>query len=74
MSVNQMIVEALQLPSHVRAFLAEKLLESLDYDEEFSISDEWLAEVQKRSREIDEGVVTLISADQVFAELRGRFA
>jgi hypothetical protein len=74
MSVNQMLVEALAFPAHVRAFIAEKLLESLDYEEDFPVSGEWLTEMRQRAREIDEGVVTLIPADQVFVELRGRFA
>ena len=74
MSVNQMLAEALTLPAHVRGFIAEKLLESLDYEEDFQLSEEWLNEVRRRAREIDEGIVTTIPASQVFAELRQGFA
>jgi putative addiction module component (TIGR02574 family) len=74
MSVNQVLNEVLAQPSHIRAFIAEKLLESLDHEEGFAVSEEWLAEVQRRAREIDDGLVKLIPAEQVFAELRRRFA
>jgi len=60
--------EALQLPREARALLAEKLLESLDLDEPFEISEEWRREIARRCREIDEGEVELIPGDQVLRE------
>lgn len=57
--------EALQLPREARALIAEKLLESLDLDEPFELSDEWRQEIARRCREIDEGAVDLVPADQV---------
>ncbi len=60
--------EALQLPREARALLAEKLLESLDLDEPFEISEEWSREITRRCREIDEGEVELIPGDQVLRE------
>jgi putative addiction module component (TIGR02574 family) len=60
--------EALQLPREARALIAEKLLESLDLDEPFELSDEWRQEIARRCREIDQGAVDLVPADQVLKE------
>jgi putative addiction module component (TIGR02574 family) len=68
MSTQEVINRALQLPRPTRALLAEKLLESLDFGDEFPLSAEWQAEIHRRCGEIDRGEVALIPADQVFAE------
>ncbi|HAK93964.1 MAG TPA: addiction module antitoxin RelB [Planctomycetes bacterium] len=60
--------EALRLPREARAFLAEKLLESLDLDESVPLSPEWQEEICRRCRELDEGKVTLIPAEEVLRE------
>ena len=67
--IERIAEKALKLPSAARASLAEILLESLDYEEDFLISDEWTNEIQKRCREIDEGKTQLISADDAMAQL-----
>ena len=64
--------QALELPSQVRAFIAEKLLESLDFEEPFDLSSEWKDEIGKRCRQIDEGRVQLTPADRVLAEAAKR--
>lgn len=56
----------------MRAFIAEKLLESLDYEEPFDLSSEWKDEISKRCRQIDGGQVQLISGDKVFTEAAKR--
>lgn len=61
--------DVLNLPREQRAFLAEKLLESLDLDEEFPVGDEWRAEIARRCQELDEGRVDLIPGDEVFDEV-----
>ena len=66
------MTEALQLPREVRALIAEKLLESLDVDEPFKISQEWKEEIARRCREIDEGTVDLIPGDEVLKEAAER--
>ena len=66
---DSIIEEALHLPRESRALLAEKLLESLDYEEGFVVSPEWTEEIGRRCREIDEGTATLVSSEQVFKEL-----
>ena len=53
--IHDLVNEALALPEASRAFLAEKLLESLDYDEDFTVSDEWREEIRRRCKELDDG-------------------
>lgn len=65
--IDKIIAEALDLPSPLRAFIAAKLLESLDVDGARELSPEWKEEIRKRCREIDEGTVHLAEADEVFA-------
>jgi putative addiction module component (TIGR02574 family) len=71
--IEEVAEKALKLPSAARASLAEMLLESLDYEEDFLISDEWMNEIQKRCREIDEGRVQLISAEDALAQLQRKY-
>ena len=66
---ESIIEEVLHLPRESRALLAEKLLESLDHEEEFVVSPQWMDEIRKRCREIDAGIVALASSEEVFEEL-----
>lgn len=68
--IEDIAERALKLPTTTRASLAEILLESLDHEEDFLISKEWMNEIQKRCREIDEGKVKLIPAEDTVAQLR----
>jgi putative addiction module component (TIGR02574 family) len=70
--IEHVMKQALELPSQVRAFLAEKLLESLDFEEPFELSSEWKEEISRRCREMDEGEVQLASSDSVFTEAAKR--
>ena len=63
--------EALELPREARALIAEKLLESLDFEEPFEVSSEWRDEIARRCREIDAGTASLIPGDQVLKEASG---
>jgi putative addiction module component (TIGR02574 family) len=68
---NEKVIEqALKLPKEVRAFLAEKLLESLDFQEDFEVPPEWREEIRRRCQDLDEGRAELIPGDQVFEELK----
>ncbi len=60
--------KALELPREARALIAEKLLESLDFEEPFETSREWHEEIARRCREIDEGAVDLVPGDNVLKE------
>ena len=65
---EKIINDVLSLPMQTRAYLAEILLESLD-NEKFELSPEWKEEIKKRCKEIDDGIVDLIPAEQVFKEI-----
>lgn len=67
-SVERIVSEALGLPPEARAFVAEKLIESLDAEPGGELSPAWREEVRKRCREVDDGLVKLRDADDVFAK------
>jgi putative addiction module component (TIGR02574 family) len=66
-AIDTVIAEALSLSPQARAFVAEKLIESLESEEKVVLSPAWKEEVRKRCREIDEGSVILSDAEDVFA-------
>ncbi len=68
--IKEILQHTMELPRHLRAYLAEMLLESLDFEEDFPIQEEWMQEIMTRCREIDEGRVELIEAEQGLAQLR----
>ena len=57
-----------------RAYLAEILLESLDYEEDFEISKEWINVIKNRCCEIDNGTVELISGTKGLENLKNKYA
>ncbi len=72
--IKDIVDSVLALPVNSRAYIAEVLLESLDFEEDFQISDEWLKEINKRCREIDEGKVELIPGDERLAQLQNKYS
>jgi putative addiction module component (TIGR02574 family) len=64
--------EVLHLPLPERSRLANRLLESLDDAED--MSEEWLLEIQHRSRSIDDGTAILVPHDQVMENARDRIS
>jgi|WetSurMetagenome_2_1015567.scaffolds.fasta_scaffold936376_1 putative addiction module component (TIGR02574 family) len=62
----QILENALNLPPEARAFLAEKLLESLDAGSDFHLGEEWRQEIARRCLQIDQGSITLIPAEEIF--------
>lgn len=68
MTVDKIVAEALGLSPQARAFLAERLIESLDAAPGTEISHAWREEIRKRCREVDEGLVELRDAADVFAK------
>ena len=65
MKLKQIIDNALLLSEEERANLAMKLLLSLEGDSEGEMADQWLAEANRRARDLDNGNVQPISADDV---------
>ena len=64
---EKIITEALQLPTSLRALVAERLIESLDQDESGDISPQWREEIALRCHEIDTQLVELVPAETVMA-------
>jgi len=62
-------VLALNLSLSDRANLAEKLLESLEVNDDFQISDIWIQECNRRVNEIESGQST-VAAEDAFEKLR----
>lgn len=71
--IEQIINNAMELSSTSRAYLAEKLLESLDFEEDFKVKDEWMDEIKKRCQEIDDGSVKLIPGEEGLSQLQKKF-
>ncbi|MDI6448041.1 addiction module protein [Anaerobaca lacustris] len=70
--LDKIMSEAMDLPTPLRAFLAARLIESLDADGAPELSDAWRQEVRRRCREIDEGTVRLVDAEEAFARADAR--
>ncbi len=62
--------EALLLPQEDRAKLAQKLLLSLDTLSEEESKQAWFVEADRRARELDNGDVQPISAEEVRRKAR----
>ena len=73
-TAEKLVSEALGLPSPIRAFVAEQLIESLDTDTATDLSPEWKEEIEKRCREVDAGTVNLIPAAEVFEKAYARLS
>ncbi len=71
---KKLLDEALRLEPTTRAFIAETLLESLDFEDDFPISQEWMEELRRRCDEIDQGKSKLIEGKSVINELRGKYS
>lgn len=61
----------LQLPQTERAHLAERLLASLDEDDEILVA--WIAEAERRADALAKGDTTCMPLDQAMAKARAGF-
>lgn len=68
-SSEKLVAQVLSLPAQSRAYLAEKLIESLEIEAGAELDDNWKNEVARRCREIDEGHVEPIPSDKAFARV-----
>ena len=69
-AVTELMQDVLKLPRAERSFLARKLLESLETEENFGSGE--LEVFQNRSREIREGSVKPLTLDQLQREVSAR--
>ncbi len=70
--IKEIKEEALRLPSHERAQLAEHLISSLDEEEDLEAEKLWIEEAERRYREYKEGKVKAKPSDLVFKEARSK--
>ncbi len=71
---KKILEDAMRLEPTTRALIAETLLESLDFEEDFAISQAWREEIRRRCEEIDSGKARLIDSDTVMTELRSKYS
>jgi putative addiction module component (TIGR02574 family) len=65
---------AFELPVEERGQLAEELMDSIRTAEELEVDRAWAIEIRRRLAEIEAGTAKLIPAEQVFAELKAKYA
>nr|MDO8118722.1 addiction module protein [Candidatus Sigynarchaeota archaeon] len=64
--------QALELPVEERAQLIERLIRSLDEEEDPNAEKAWIAEARRRHEELQRGEVSGKPAEQVLKEARSR--
>ncbi|NJL60997.1 MAG: addiction module protein [Methylacidiphilales bacterium] len=69
-SIEQLTEEILSLPSESRALLADKLVESLEFDTDSVIQAVWVAEAKRRRDEVRNGSIQPISGEDALAQVR----
>ncbi|HCC57996.1 MAG TPA: hypothetical protein DEQ47_12210 [Solibacterales bacterium] len=68
MLAEELIAEALRLPRPERAQAAEELLSSLEESED-EVAAAWAPELERRAREVAEGLVEPIDAETALNEI-----
>lgn len=69
-SIEQLTEEILSLPSASRALLADKLVESLEFDTDSTIQAVWVTEAKRRRDEVRNGSVQTIPGEEALAQVR----
>jgi hypothetical protein len=70
MTVEQIAMEALSLPSEARALLADRLVESLDPAEDGQVRRLWAAEALRRRDEVRKGLAKTIPGEEALERVR----
>ena len=70
LTLDQITEEAIKLPPASRALLADKLVQSLESEDEGEIQQLWSSEAIRRRDEIRSGQVQPIPGEQVIDEVR----
>jgi Putative addiction module component len=69
-TIEQLTEEILSLPSASRALLADKLVESLEFDTGSAIQAVWVSEAKTRRNQVRDGSVEAISGEDALAQVR----
>jgi putative addiction module component (TIGR02574 family) len=72
-SEKDLLTDVLALPAEERARMAHELLVSLDEREDPDAADAWLAELEQRAREVENGTAELEDWDVVRERLAQRW-
>jgi len=70
MTIEQLTVELLGLPTQYRALLAEKLIASLDDKVVPDTETLWIKEAERRFKEIQDGIAVCRPAEDVLRDAR----
>lgn len=70
MDLQKIENEALHLPKGERASLIQSLVLSFDTPTPQELREDWLAEAQSRSEELDNGMVTPVPSNEVLKRAR----
>jgi len=73
MKPRDLIAEAISLPVEERAIVVDSILRSLNSPDD-DLDRQWIAEAERRLDEVRTGCMKTIPGDQVFAQIRKRFA
>ncbi|WP_204137180.1 addiction module protein [Halomicronema sp. CCY15110] len=69
-SIEQLTEELLSLPHESRALLADKLVESLEFEADSAIQAAWSTTAKRRRDEVREGAVQPIPGEDALAQVR----
>ncbi len=69
-SLEQLTEELLSLPSTSRALLADKLVESLEFDTDPTIQEAWVNQAKQRRDEVRNGSVQPIDGEEALEQVR----
>jgi putative addiction module component (TIGR02574 family) len=72
LTIEELEMEALQLPARSRVDLAGRLMDSIETDaaSDAVVEQAWLAEAIRRRDEVRQGKAKTVPAETVFAEVR----
>jgi putative addiction module component (TIGR02574 family) len=73
-TIDALAQGAIELPPDQRFALAQRILASVEPEEEAGIDDAWTVEIRERIRKFDSGETKAIPGAEVFAEIDRRLA
>ena len=71
-NVDQLLEQAMKLPSEARAALAGYLLESLEQPTDENVEAEWELEIRRRLKELDSGEVEAVPWPEARRKILGK--
>ena len=72
LSEDEILSAAMSLSPQAKARVAERLVSSMDADEQVAIDALWVVEIRRRLRDLEEGKAHTIPAEEVFKAIDAR--